>query len=228
MSERTLRLETDDGRFFSALRLTPERPRATWIVAYAPGAGSNIHDPFGVHLCRALDARGVASLRFQFPYMEAGRRFPDRPPVLEAAWRAVIEAVRTPGAKLCVGGRSMGGRIASHVVAQGLAVDALALFAYPLHPPGRLDRMRDEHLPAIAARTLFCSGTNDAFATPDELRAAAAKVRGARVHLLEGADHGFAVPKATGRTRTDVYAEATEVLLRWLAQVGPRVTPGRL
>jgi hypothetical protein len=76
--------------------------------------------------------------------------------------------------------------------------------------------MRDEHLPAIAARTLFCSGTDDAFASPDELRAAAAKVRDARVHLLEGADHGFGVPKSSGRTRKDVYAEATQILLQWL------------
>lgn len=211
-----IELDAGVGRSISAVRTPAEGAPAGWTFVYAPGAGSNLHDAFGVHVCRNLAGRGVESVRFQFSYMEAGKRVPDRPPVLEAAWRAVIEAVREPGARLCVGGRSMGGRMASHVVAQGVAVDALALFAYPLHPPGRLDHMRDEHLPAVAARTLFCSGTNDAFAAPDELRAAAAKVRNARVHLLEGADHGFAVRKASGRTRKDVYAEAMEALVEWL------------
>jgi predicted alpha/beta-hydrolase family hydrolase len=148
--------------------------------------------------------------------MAAKKKAPDRAPVLEATWRAAIDAVRVKDRKIVVGGRSMGGRIASQVVAQGVKVDALALFAYPLHPPGRPDRMRDEHLPSIGCRTLFCSGSNDAFASPDELREAASKVKRANVHLLEGADHGFAVKRASGRTRDDVWAEAVEALVRWL------------
>jgi predicted alpha/beta-hydrolase family hydrolase len=88
--------------------------------------------------------------------MEASKRGPDPPHVLEATWRALIEAVRTPGERLVVGGRSMGGRIASQVVAQGGEVDALALFAYPLHPPGRPLQLRDQHLPAIKGADLFC------------------------------------------------------------------------
>jgi hypothetical protein len=110
----------------------------------------------------------------------------------------------------------MGGRIASHVAAQGVAVDALALFAYPLHPPGKPEQRRDAHLPAIAAPAFFCSGTRDAFAAPDELRAAVASMAGATLHLLDGADHGFAVPKSSGRTRQDIYEEAVASLLNWL------------
>ena len=189
---------------------------AGWTFVYAPGAGSNVNDPFGRHLCDALGARGVTAVRFQFPYQEAGRSGPDRPDVLEATWRAVIDAVRDEDGKLAIGGRSMGGRIASMVHADGEKADALALFAYPLHPPGRPDKMRDEHLPAIKARTLFVSGTNDAFASPDELRAAASKVKRASVHLLEAADHGFNVKKSSGRTKADVWEDATSAMIKWL------------
>ena len=215
MAEKKLRVHIPDKGSITALRTEAERPGA-WTFVYAPGAGANLHDPFGVYACRELAKRGVTAVRFQFPYMEAGKRAPDRPAVLEVAWRAVIDAVRPAGGKLVVGGRSMGGRIASQVMAAGEKADALALFAYPLHPPGRPEQARDEHLPSIKARVLFCSGTNDAFASPDELRAAAAKVRRAKVHLLEGADHGFSVPKSSGRTREDVWAEAVEVFAKWL------------
>ncbi len=189
---------------------------AGWTFIYAPGAGSNIEDPFGRHVCGALAARGVTSVRFQFPYMEAGRRMPDRTSVLEATWCAVVDAMRPVAGRLCIGGRSMGGRIASMAVAGGVPVDALALFAYPLHPPGRPDQRRDGHLSSIPCRTLFCSGTNDAFASPDELRDAASLVKRSKVHLLAAADHGFAAPKASGRTRAEIYDEAATAIRRWL------------
>ncbi len=190
---------------------------AEWTFVYAPGAGSNLRDPFGAYAANALAAAGIATVRFQFPYMEAGRRAPDRPPVLEATWRAVIEAVRSDAGRVVVGGRSMGGRIASMVVAQGVVVDALALFAYPLHPPGRSDQQRVEHLSAIRVPVLFCSGTHDAFGTPEELRAAAKRVKRAKVRLLQSADHGFSAPKASGRTREEIWAEAVGALGEWLA-----------
>ena len=145
--------------------------------------------------------------------MEAGKRRPDRTPVLEATWRAVIESVQQDGVRLAVGGRSMGGRIASQVVAAGTPADALALFAYPLRPPGNPEKMRDQHLPLIGVPTLFCSGTRDSFGRPDELRLAASKVPQATVHLLEGADHGFNVPKSSGRTREQVWDEAIDAML---------------
>jgi hypothetical protein len=157
-------------------------------------------------------------VRFQFPYQEARRKAPDRNPVLEATWLAVIEAVHGPE-RLVVGGRSMGGRIASQVVAKGAAADALALFAYPLHPPGRPERRRDEHLSSIRVPALFCSGTSDAFASPEELAEAAALVPNSLVHLLESADHGFAVRKASGRTRNEVWQEAVDAMWEWLGSL---------
>lgn len=214
MADEALRIKVEGGAAVGALRTSAKE--AAWTFAYAPGAGSSLHDPFGAYAAKRLAERGVEVLRFEFPYMAAKKKAPDRPAVLETTWRAVIDAVRARDRKLVVGGRSMGGRIASQVVAQGARVDALALFAYPLHPPGRPAKTRDEHLPGITCRTLFCSGTNDAFAAPDELRAAAAKVKRSTVHLLEGADHGFAVKKASGRTREAVWDEAVTAMARWL------------
>ena len=215
MPGRPLRIEVRPGVSITAVRVEPAGD-AGWLFIYAPGAGSDVHDPFGAYLCDALAARGVTAVRFQFPYMEAGRRSPDRSELLEATWRAVIDAMRPDGGKLAVGGRSMGGRIASMVLAQGVKADALALFAYPLHPPGKPEQRRDAHLPSITARTLFVSGTNDAFGSPDELRAAASNVKLSPVHLLDGADHGFAVRKSSGRTKQDVFVEAADVLGGWL------------
>jgi predicted alpha/beta-hydrolase family hydrolase len=110
----------------------------------------------------------------------------------------------------------MGGRIASQVAAQGIGVAGLALFAYPLHPPGRPEQGRAAHLQSIRVPVLFCSGTRDTYATPQELGSVAALVPGSRVHLLEGADHGFNVLKASGRTRELVWAEATDALLLFI------------
>jgi predicted alpha/beta-hydrolase family hydrolase len=115
----------------------------------------------------------------------------------------------------------MGGRIASQVVAQGEDVAGLALFAYPLHPPNRPEQRRDAHLPSIAVPTLFASGTRDTFGTTEELAEAARLVKNARVHVLDGADHGFNVLKASGRKREDVWVEATAVLLAFIDAVLP-------
>ena len=200
----------------SAIRTVPEGRHPTWLFVYAPGAGSNINDPFGAYTADRLAAEGASVVRFQFPYMEIRRRRPNRTPALEETWRRVLDAVRVPGLRLAVGGRSMGGRIASHVVAQGVEVDALALFAYPLHPPGKPDQRRDGHLPDVTVPTLFCSGTRDDFATPEELQVAASIVPRASVHLLDGANHGFSMLKSSGKTRQDVWAEAVDAMVEWL------------
>ncbi|MBF6599238.1 MAG: dienelactone hydrolase family protein [Dehalococcoidia bacterium] len=214
MDGRRLRIDVPAVGAVTAVRTRAARPR--WLFIYAPGAGAGIDDGFGAFLAARLPEAGVTLVRFQFPYREAGRRAPDRPPLLEATWRAVIAAASEPGMKLCIGGRSMGGRIASQVVGQGERVDALALFAYPLHPPGRPAQRRDAHLPSVRARTLLCSGTRDAFASPEELTAVAGTMPRARVHLLEDVDHGFAVARSSGRTRDDVWREASDAFLRWL------------
>jgi predicted alpha/beta-hydrolase family hydrolase len=219
MPEERLSIDVPGSGPVTAIRTPPEGRASRWVFVYAPGAGSNVHDPFGAYACRSLAAKGIEPVRLQFPYMEAKRRSPDRTRVLEATWRAAIDVARRPRKRLLIGGRSMGGRIASHVAAQGTPVAALVLFAYPLHPPGKPEQRREAHLPDIAVPALFCSGTRDAFASPDDLREAAALVPKASVHLLEAADHGFATPKASGRTRQDVWDEAVSALLDWLRTI---------
>ena len=202
----------------SAIRTSPDDD-ARFTFVYAPGAGSNINDPFAKYLASRLAAAGASTVRFQFPYMEAGKRRPDRPALLEETWRAVIDGIQLDPENLIVGGRSMGGRIASQVVAQGTQVAALALFAYPLNPPYNPAVSRDGHLPDINVPTLFCSGTRDNFASPVNLTAVAAKMKNATVHELDGADHGFAVLKSSSRTREDVWTEAVDVMLGWVEEL---------
>jgi uncharacterized protein len=218
MGEETISVALASGGSVTAIRHEPEGKSKKVRLIYAPGASANVHDPFGRFMCRRLAAQGIASVRFQFPYMEAKKRGPDRPPVLEATWRAVIEASREKGKKLIVGGRSMGGRIATQVAAQGEAVDGLALFAYPLHPPGNVEKMRDAHLPSMGAPAFFCSGTRDAFASPEELRTLMKRIPDSTLHLLEGADHGYSVPKSSGRSKEDVWSEAAEAFDVWVGK----------
>lgn len=200
--------------------VTPAEGRsAGWTFIYAPGAGSNVDDPFGRFASVRLAERGIECIRFQFPYQEARKKTPDRAAVLEETWSEVVQRFRPKEGNLVVGGRSMGGRIASQAVAKNAQADAIALFAYPLHPPGKPETRRDQHLPSITVPVLFCSGTNDAFASPEELREVAAPMPKTRVYLLDQADHGFNVRKSSGRTREDVWAEATNAMLDWLGML---------
>jgi len=196
---------------------TPAEAPGDTLLVYAPGAGSSLADPFGAFLATELAPRGISCLRFQFPYSEAKRRAPDPPRVLEATWNAALSDARMLGERVVASGRSMGGRIASQVAAQGAQVEGLAFFAYPLHAPGRPERPRDKHLKQISAPMLYCSGTRDAFASSEELQTLVSSLPSATLHLMEGADHGFAVPKASGRTRQEVWREALGALLGWLA-----------
>ena len=218
MIEEDLQITVND-RNLAAIKVLPDGQESGCVLVYAPGAGSNLHDPFGKYLAQHLADSGVSTVRFQFPYMVDRKRRPDPPRVLEETWREVIRTVRPTSGKLVIGGRSMGGRIASQVVAQGTAVDGLALFAYPLHPPSNPEKRRDGHLPNINVPVLFCSGTRDSFATAEELEAAASILPKAVIHQLEGADHGFAVLKSSGRTRTEVWTEAADSLLSWLSKI---------
>ena len=166
-----------------------------------------MHDPFGVHASQALAERGVTCVRFQFPYQEAKKSGPDRPPVLEATWRAVIDAVRPKAGKLCIGGRSMGGRAASMLAADGFPCKALLLFAYPLHPAGQPEKLRVAHLPDIKVPVLCFNGTRDPLCRRDLM---ARHVPAPwNMQWLEGADHSL-------KRAADLEAIATETK-RWLA-----------
>lgn len=165
----------------------------------------------------ALTPEGVVVERMDFPYRKAGRRSPDRPAVLVAAVRegAAELAARTGLApeRVFVGGRSMGGRMCSMAVAAGLPAAGLVLISYPLHPPGKPDRLRVEHFPALAVPCLFVSGTRDAFGTPEELTTASANIVGGTItHIwVEGGDHGL-------RKRDDAVADAVR---SWICAMAP-------
>jgi len=161
-----------------------------------PGASANRNQPSLVALDEALSARGMVVERMNFPYTEAGRRSPDKPPVLIQAVRdgaaALTKKATTRPPFVALGGRSMGGRICSMAVADGLPAAALVLISYPLHPPGKPDQLRVQHFPSIEVPCLFVSGTRDAFATPDELESATKAIKGAVTHIwIDGGDHGL-------------------------------------
>ena len=205
---------TDDG--FRG----PQRG-ADRAVLLAHGAGADMRAAALTVVADALAGERIPSLRFDFPYRQAGRRAPDRPPVLLAAVRAAAAelARRTnlPPERLVLGGRSMGGRICSMAVADDadpLPALGLVLLGYPLHPPGKPERLRVEHFPSIVVPVLFVSGTRDAFAAPDELERHAEQIKGpVRFWWLETADHGFKPLKASGLTPAAAFAAAAEAVV---------------
>jgi predicted alpha/beta-hydrolase family hydrolase len=194
-------------------------PRATAVVL-GHGAGGDRRTPFLVHLAQAIAASGRGVLLYNFPYTERGGKRPDAPEVLEMTARGAHDAARAAfsAARLVGGGKSMGGRIASQVAAaEDSAVDGLVFLGYPLHPPGKPDQLRDRHLPSVRAPMFFVQGTRDAFARWDLLEAVLRRLgSGATLHALDQADHSFAVPARTGRTRAQVEAEIRRVVPEWL------------
>jgi predicted alpha/beta-hydrolase family hydrolase len=143
-----------------------------------------------------MNEADVATMRFNFPYLEAGRRSPDTPAAAVTAWGAALDAAaaRAGGAPVVAGGKSYGGRMASVAVAEGMPAAGLVLLGYPLHPPGKPERIRDEHLYGIGVPMLFVQGTGDAFAQPDLLAGVVTKLgRLATLHQVDGGDHSFNV-----------------------------------
>jgi len=191
-------------------------------VVLGHGAGSNRETPFLVRMGEALAASGRSVLIHNFPYSEARRRVPDPPAVLEATVGVAAAEARARGASyLVLGGKSMGGRIASQAVAKGLAANALVFFGYPLHPPGKEDQLRDRHLARVASPMLFLQGTRDAFARWDLIEAVTRRL-GVRATLarIEGADHGYKVLKDSGLKASDVEALLLEQTVRFLGALG--------
>lgn len=192
----------------------------------AHGAGSNMDHPFLSFVHEALAQRGILTIKFNFPYAEAGRAAPDPPQLLKRTWRAVIQRVRSdcrPKA-LFLGGKSMGGRYASMVAADGEDVSGLVLLGYPLHPAKRLDALRSEHLARIACPMLFIQGTRDSLCDLETLRGVLVPLSGrATLHLIEEGDHSFTVPKRTGLTKLEVWDRIVDWVATWLNGV---VRPG--
>ena len=209
----------ETGGEVSGLLLMPEEPTA--ILVFGHGAGAGMRHPFMAHTARDLAARGIATLRYQFPYMEKGGKRPDPPAVAHAAVRAAAaEGLRRAGdLPLFAGGRSFGARMTSQAQAKAAleGVRGLVFFAFPLHPAGKPGTDRADHLEAVTVPMLFLQGTNDALAGLDLLRPVVEGlgVRGALV-LADDADHSFHVPARTGRKDADVLNDLLARTVAWM------------
>jgi len=221
-----IRLDISPSEHVTALayRAAP-RGGASVILVLAPGAGASQTSSFMVRFAASLAARGIDTVTFNFVFMEQGRRVPDRNDKLESCYRAVIEAVRSGRfhddarhRKLVIGGKSMGGRIASQVAASGQeGIAGLVFLGYPLHPPGRPDKLRAKHLPDIRAPMLFVQGSHDAFGAPEELQAVMGELNvAADLFVVEGGDHSFKVPKRSTVPQDQVYEFVLDEIVRWL------------
>jgi predicted alpha/beta-hydrolase family hydrolase len=195
---------------------------ARWLLVLAHGAGAGMTHPFLEALAASLAARGVASFRYQFPYMERGSRRPDPAPLLEATVRSAVEVAAgiAGDLPLLAGGKSMGGRMTSRAAAREPleGVRGLVFFGFPLHATGKPGVERADHLTAVSAPMLFLQGSRDRLADLSLLEPVVERL-GARatIHVVHDADHSFHVPARSGRTDTEVLDELTDEIARWAA-----------
>lgn len=200
---------------FRARLILPEKFKQAIIIAN--GAGAPMDAPFIRTFCRGLAERGYAAASFNFPYQEAGRKAPDRKEKLETAYLSMLKftAAKTGlvASAITIGGKSMGGRIATQIAVKS-GVQSLVLLGYPLHPPGKPESLRDEHLYEISARMLFISGDRDPFCEFTKFKPVLKKLKKAELFVVEGGGHSFEVPKKSGKTQAQIY----EVCLNRIAE----------
>jgi predicted alpha/beta-hydrolase family hydrolase len=197
---------------------------ASLILAHGAGAGQR--SPFLVEFAQALADRGLDVITFNFPYTEHGRKVPDRRPVLDACYKAVIDLVSRsiPSARdgLFIGGKSMGGRIATHVAAADpqTPVRGLVLLGYPLHPPGKPLERRDAHLPDLRRPALIIQGSRDTFGTPPEFDEIVGRMSPRpTLHVVDGGDHSFKVVPGGKKIQADLHARLQDIIVAWIQSV---------
>jgi predicted alpha/beta-hydrolase family hydrolase len=191
-------------------------------IVLAPGAGADMRHEFMQFFAQRLAASGHRVVRFNFLYAERGRRAPDKQPVLEATYREVVDYLRSSymPERLVIGGKSMGGRIASHV-ASTHDVDGLVFLGYPLHPPGRPERIRDAHLYELVTPMLFVEGTRDPFCPLPTLENVRANLKAPNdLYVVEDGDHSLKVRKSSGRSTAEAWAEAVAAIDEWVEALG--------
>ncbi len=212
--------EAPDG--VSALLVRPGDPSSLFVFGH--GAGAGMRHPFMGAVAERMAGRGVATLRYQFPYMEQGRKAPDRAPALVQTVRAAVGEARrlAPGLPLVAGGKSMGGRMTSTAAGEEPleGVVGLAFFGFPLHPSGRPSAERGAHLSGVRLPMLFLQGSRDPLADLSLLRPLLRELRPPpSLHVVDGADHGFHVLKRSGRTDVDVLDELCDRVAGWVREV---------
>ena len=222
LSPKKIRIPLEDGGAVSG-RLCLPADRKNVLLVLAHGAGNDMDNPFLSYVHEGVAASGIASLKFNFPYKEAGRRAPDSKSKLEGTWRSVLRwARRHPELRDCaffVAGKSLGGRIASQVVAQGESVDGLVFLGYPLHPVGKKDQLRTAHFDALRAPALFIEGTRDRLCDLSLLRS---ELEGrdwpTDVYVVEDGDHSFNVPKRMGVPQEKIWEDIVAKVCEWIGR----------
>ena len=222
MSTLALDIEVEAGLRVSGLLQVPAQPRACYVLAH--GAGAGMAHPFMAAVAQGLVERGIACLRYQFPYMERGSRRPDVPRLAHATVRAAVaEAMRQlPGLALFAGGKSFGGRMTSQAQAQSPlpSVRGLVFLGFPLHPAGKPSDERAAHLSDVTVPMLFLQGTRDELARLDRLQPLVERLGSyATLHLFEHADHSFHVLARSGRNDAQVMDELLETMASWIDTV---------
>ena len=220
-----LQFQAEGAAQVSALLLLPKNAR--WLLVLAHGAGAGMTHPFMENLSNELSAVGIATFRYQFPYMEQHRRAPDSPALLTATVAAAVQTAKdaAPDLPLLAGGKSMGGRMTSQSAAQHPldGVQGLVFFGFPLHPPNRPGTKRADHLAKVTIPMLFLQGTRDTLADLKWLRPISAKLgQRATLHIIESADHSFHVLKSSKRTDADVLRELAETAASWSETIGKK------
>jgi predicted alpha/beta-hydrolase family hydrolase len=215
-----LRIEIDDQASVSALLVRPPQPRACYVLAH--GAGAGMTHPSMETIATGLGERGIATLRYQFPYMEKAGKRPDPPAIAHAAVRAAVaEAARCcPGLALVAGGKSFGGRMTSQAQAAAplAGVRGLAFLGFPLHPVGKPSDARAKHLSDVHVPMLFVQGTRDKLAELQLIEPVVKRLgTSASLHLVQEADHSFRVPARSGRNDRDAMREVLDALSAWIS-----------
>lgn len=221
MSER-IRIDLSLSDHITAIVYPAQSRNKTSIrLILAHGAGSNQMSPSMTRMATAFAGRGFETTTFNFLYSEKRKRVPDKNDKLEACWRRVIETFGETGrGKLVIGGKSMGGRIASQVAsADPSRIAGLVFLGYPLHPPGKPETLRAKHLPAIRAPMLFVQGAKDAFGTPAELKPILRTLKDAELTVVEDADHSFKVPKRAALPQEKVDEFVLDQVEAWLRRI---------
>jgi predicted alpha/beta-hydrolase family hydrolase len=223
-----LTIDVGTGAETTALVYPAEQPRIGAALILGHGAGAGQHSSFMTDFAAALAGLGADIITFNFLYTEQKRKLPDRAPALEMCYRAVIETIRdhvdSARHALFIGGKSMGGRIATQVAAADadVALAGLVLLGYPLHPPGRPDKLRDAHLPAVGRPVLFVQGSRDGFGTPDELQPIFARmIPTPTMYEVIGGDHSFRLTGRDPMRQRAVYEDIQREIVRWMALIAP-------
>lgn len=197
------------------------------LVVLAHGAGAAMNSEFMAVVSSGLAAEGWWVWRFNFPYAQAGRKAPDKQATLEATWTEVarLAEVEAPERAVILGGKSMGGRVASQVVAAGAPAAGLVFLGYPLHPPGKPQQLRIDHLRSISVPMLFVAGTRDPFCPLPTLREATEQIPApVALEVIEGGDHSFKVRKSSGRTTAETWASIPSLVGAWVRTISPSRT----